>query len=71
MESFPDLVLRQIKSSQEQLFLNDIQIRELQEHYLSTKGWRNDNESKLSKVLADEIGKERVERIHERFMKTI
>jgi hypothetical protein len=60
--------VQQVKESQDRNFLNDIQIRELQEHYLSTKGWRNDNDSKLSKVLAEEISEERRQRVYERFM---
>jgi hypothetical protein len=63
------VLVQQIKQSQENFFLNDFQVRELQEHYLSTKGWRNDNESTLSRVLADEIDKERHQRIRERFLR--
>jgi hypothetical protein len=69
MDTFPSVLVQQIKQNQEGFFLNDFQVRELQEHYLSTKGWRNDNESTLSRVLADEIDKERHQRIRERFIR--
>lgn len=52
-----------MKINEEQIFLNDTQVRELQEHYLSTKGWRNDTESKVSVSLLNEIDRERQQRI--------
>ena len=54
---------------QQTIFLSDYEVRELQEHYLSTKGWRNDNASTLSRILADEIDRDRQKRIFDRFMR--
>lgn len=61
------VVLNGIKERQENIYSNDMQARELQEHYLSTKGWRNDHESLMAQMLSNEIEKERQERIQARF----
>lgn len=66
-EKFPQNVLNGIKEQQDSIYSNDMQARELQEHYLSTKGWRNDHESLMAQMLSNEIEKERQERIQARF----
>lgn len=59
IEGLPGSVSAVMERMHKKLYFNDIQVRELQEHYLSTKGWRNDTESSLSRVLANEIDRER------------
>ena len=66
---FPTEVLAGIKAQQEGVFYIDSQVREVQEHYLSTKGWRNDHESIMAQMLTSEIDKEREERVALRFGK--
>jgi hypothetical protein len=67
VESFPAIVLDALKARNELVYLNDFKVRELQEHYLSTKGWRNDTESIRSKVLATEAEYERQNYVLARF----
>jgi hypothetical protein len=68
MKTFPESVKNSLKAMNESVYLNDFRVRELQEHYLSTKGWRNDTESAISKVLATEIEHERQQHIEARYI---
>ena len=68
---FPPEVIAIIKAQQNENFYDDSQTREVQEHYLSTKGWRNDNDSIIAQLLAKEIIRERDERVANRFMKNL
>ncbi|KAJ3317663.1 hypothetical protein HDV06_001320 [Boothiomyces sp. JEL0866] len=69
LENTDCLIFNKLKAQEEVQFLNDFQVRELQEHYLSTKGWRSDADTALSKMLADEIDKERNVQVLERYKK--
>jgi hypothetical protein len=68
-DEFPSIIIDMMTKHQQTIFLSDLEVRELQEHYLSTKGWRNDNESTLSRILADEIDRDRQKRIYNRFIR--
>ncbi|KAJ3363193.1 hypothetical protein HDU91_003089 [Kappamyces sp. JEL0680] len=69
LQSFPADVIDKIKAREERLYCSDAHVRELQEHYLSTKGWRNDSESVTAQMLLNEVERERQDRISERFHK--
>ena len=64
---FPAEVVAGIRAQQDETYYNDSQAREVQEHYLSTKGWRNDNDSIIAQLLSREIDTERGERVANRF----
>ncbi|KAJ3269379.1 hypothetical protein HDV01_001454 [Terramyces sp. JEL0728] len=67
LQCFPSIVAQRLRSQEEVQFLNDYQVRELQEYYLSTKGWRSDTDTSLSKMLINEVDNERTLQVMERF----
>ncbi len=68
---FAGEILSKLKSKEEELYFSDLQVRELQGHYLSTKGWISDNESATAQMLLNEVERERQDRIAERFIQTL
>lgn len=68
--TFSEKIGAALLKANERLFLSDYQVRELQEHYLSTKGWRNDTESITSRLLVLEVDHERQKMVRSRYIKS-
>ncbi|KAI8901980.1 hypothetical protein BC833DRAFT_617097 [Globomyces pollinis-pini] len=66
-ESLPPCIHEYLTTREEGIYLSDTQVRELQEQYLSTRGWRNDSDSLLNKMLCEETDRDRWEMIQARY----